>query len=254
MTRSSPRWTVSFARRPGQSRASSGSTAICSRSTTSRRRDSTSKCIDAVRTATRALGLPHREMVSGAGHDAIYLARVAPTSMIFVPCKDGLSHNEIEDARPEHLEAGANVLLHAMLARALDGRSHPMLPGRNMTDTLSTARSRARRQAGCRQSHPVSARRGRRLRPRQRAPRQVEGPLSARAQHGAGPRAARGHRHLRPRRRSAGRRRTPRLPGAIHPRRDLSRAPRRAGDRAQPFAERHPLRRHRESRCGRSFT
>jgi N-carbamoyl-L-amino-acid hydrolase len=81
------------------------------------------KCIDAVRTATRALGLPHREMVSGAGHDAIYLARVAPTSMIFVPCKDGLSHNEIEDARPEHLEAGANVLLHAMLARALDGRS-----------------------------------------------------------------------------------------------------------------------------------
>jgi N-carbamoyl-L-amino-acid hydrolase len=58
-------------------------------------------------------------MVSGAGHDAIYIARVAPTSMIFVPCKDGISHNEIEDARPEHLEAGANVLLHAILARAL---------------------------------------------------------------------------------------------------------------------------------------
>jgi N-carbamoyl-L-amino-acid hydrolase len=57
-------------------------------------------------------------MVSGAGHDAIYLARVAPTSMVFVPCKDGISHNEIEDARPEHLEAGANVLLHAVLARA----------------------------------------------------------------------------------------------------------------------------------------
>ena len=55
---------------------------------------------------------------SGAGHDAIYLARVAPTAMIFVPCKDGISHNEIEDARPEHLEAGANVLLHAVLARA----------------------------------------------------------------------------------------------------------------------------------------
>jgi len=46
------------------------------------------------------------------------ILRVAPTSMIFVPCKDGISHNEIEDARPEHLEAGANVLLHAMLARA----------------------------------------------------------------------------------------------------------------------------------------
>ena len=75
-------------------------------------------CIAAVRKAARALGYPHREMVSGAGHDAIYVARVAPTSMIFVPCRDGISHNEIEDARPEHLEAGANVLLHAMLARA----------------------------------------------------------------------------------------------------------------------------------------
>ncbi|MBF6616904.1 MAG: Zn-dependent hydrolase [Candidimonas sp.] len=53
--------------------------------------------------------------VSGAGHDAVYLARVAPTAMIFVPCKDGISHNEIEDARPEHLEAGCNLLLHAML-------------------------------------------------------------------------------------------------------------------------------------------
>src|SRR6266566_8710560 len=80
-----------------------------------------SNCVEAVRAATRGLGLPHREMVSGAGHDAIYIARVAPTSMIFVPCKDGISHNEIEDARPEHLEAGANVLLHAVLARA--GRS-----------------------------------------------------------------------------------------------------------------------------------
>jgi N-carbamoyl-L-amino-acid hydrolase len=76
------------------------------------------KCVDAVRAATRALGYPHREMVSGAGHDAIYIARVAPAAMIFVPCKDGISHNETEDARPEHLEAGANVLLHAMLARA----------------------------------------------------------------------------------------------------------------------------------------
>ena len=75
-------------------------------------------CIGAVRAATEALGYPHREMVSGAGHDAIYIARVAPTAMIFVPCRDGISHNETEDARPEHLEAGANVLLHAVLARA----------------------------------------------------------------------------------------------------------------------------------------
>ena len=66
----------------------------------------------------QALGLSHRDIVSGAGHDAVYVARTAPTAMIFVPCKDGISHNEIEDARPEHLEAGANVLLHAMLARA----------------------------------------------------------------------------------------------------------------------------------------
>jgi N-carbamoyl-L-amino-acid hydrolase len=79
-------------------------------------------CVDAVRKAARALGYPHREMVSGAGHDAIYVARVAPTAMIFVPCRDGISHNEIEDARPEHLEAGANVLLHAILARAGVGK------------------------------------------------------------------------------------------------------------------------------------
>jgi N-carbamoyl-L-amino-acid hydrolase len=58
------------------------------------------------------------DVVSGAGHDAIYAARVAPSGMIFVPCKDGISHNEIEDAQPAHLEAGCNVLLHAMLERA----------------------------------------------------------------------------------------------------------------------------------------
>ena len=75
-------------------------------------------CIESVRDAANALGLSHRDMPSGAGHDAIYVARVAPTAMIFVPCKDGISHNELEDARSEHLEAGANVLLHAVLARA----------------------------------------------------------------------------------------------------------------------------------------
>jgi N-carbamoyl-L-amino-acid hydrolase len=58
------------------------------------------------------------DIVSGAGHDAVYLARLAPTAMIFVPCEGGISHNEIENARPEDLEAGCNVLLHAMLARA----------------------------------------------------------------------------------------------------------------------------------------
>jgi len=75
-------------------------------------------CIDSVQRATEMLGYTNRRIVSGAAHDAVYLSRVAPTSMIFVPCKDGISHNEIEDAQAEHLEAGANVLLHAVLARA----------------------------------------------------------------------------------------------------------------------------------------
>ncbi|MFD2367697.1 Zn-dependent hydrolase [Pseudoduganella sp. GCM10020061] len=75
-------------------------------------------CVDAVRKATEKLGYSTMDVVSGAGHDAIYAARVAPAGMIFVPCKDGISHNEIEDAKPEHLEAGCNVLLHAMLERA----------------------------------------------------------------------------------------------------------------------------------------
>jgi N-carbamoyl-L-amino-acid hydrolase len=76
------------------------------------------ECVAAVRAGAEALGLSNREIVSGAGHDAVYVARVAPTAMIFVPCKDGVSHNEIEDARPEHLAAGCNVLLHAVLTRA----------------------------------------------------------------------------------------------------------------------------------------
>lgn len=75
-------------------------------------------CIGAVRAAAAALGLSHRDIVSGAGHDAVYVVGVAPAAMIFVPCKDGVSHNEIEDARPEHLAAGCDVLLHAMLAHA----------------------------------------------------------------------------------------------------------------------------------------
>ncbi|MEH6434749.1 Zn-dependent hydrolase [Massilia sp. DD77] len=75
-------------------------------------------CVNAVRAATEKLGYSTMDVVSGAGHDAIYAARVAPSGMIFVPCKDGISHNEIEDAQPDHLEAGCNVLLHAMLERA----------------------------------------------------------------------------------------------------------------------------------------
>ena len=75
-------------------------------------------CIDAVARAAKKLGYSHMPVVSGAGHDAVYMAKLAPTGMIFIPCKDGISHNEIEDAKPEHLAAGCNVLLHAMLERA----------------------------------------------------------------------------------------------------------------------------------------
>jgi beta-ureidopropionase / N-carbamoyl-L-amino-acid hydrolase len=74
--------------------------------------------VDSVRQSAQALGLTHRDIVSGAAHDAVYLARVAPTAMIFVPCEGGISHNEIENARREDLAAGCSVLLKAVLARA----------------------------------------------------------------------------------------------------------------------------------------
>ena len=75
-------------------------------------------CIAAVTEATQTLGYANQQMVSGAGHDACQICLVAPTSMIFVPCAGGLSHNEQESAEPEDLEAGCNVLLHAMLKLA----------------------------------------------------------------------------------------------------------------------------------------
>ncbi len=75
-------------------------------------------CVDAVQRAAERLGYSHMDAVSGAGHDAVYVARLAPAGMIFIPCKDGISHNEIEDAKPEHITAGGNVLLHAMLEAA----------------------------------------------------------------------------------------------------------------------------------------
>jgi len=75
-------------------------------------------CIAAVTRATDLLGYASRQMVSGAGHDACQVCLVAPTSMIFVPCAGGLSHNEQESATPGDLEAGCNVLLHAMLVLA----------------------------------------------------------------------------------------------------------------------------------------
>jgi N-carbamoyl-L-amino-acid hydrolase len=74
--------------------------------------------VASVRRAAQALGLSHRDIVSGAAHDAVYLSRVAPTAMVFVPCEGGISHNETESAAPADLAAGCNVLLHAVLARA----------------------------------------------------------------------------------------------------------------------------------------
>ncbi|NQD94629.1 Zn-dependent hydrolase [Pseudomonas sp. CrR25] len=82
-------------------------------------------CVEAVRRAAQGLGLSHMDIVSGAGHDAIFLAELGPAGMIFVPCEGGISHNEIENAAQDDLAAGCAVLLHAMLAASAalaDGR------------------------------------------------------------------------------------------------------------------------------------
>ena len=76
-------------------------------------------CVAAVRDAAGQSGLGWRDIVSGAGHDAVYIARIAPSAMIFIPCEGGISHNEIENATREDCAAGAQVLLQAMLERAI---------------------------------------------------------------------------------------------------------------------------------------
>ncbi|WP_372623637.1 Zn-dependent hydrolase [Falsiroseomonas sp.] len=75
-------------------------------------------CVALVQQAADRLGHPSRRIVSGAGHDAVYVARRVPAAMIFTPCKDGLSHNEAESIRPEEAEAGCQVLFEAVVARA----------------------------------------------------------------------------------------------------------------------------------------
>ena len=85
-------------------------------------------CIEAVRRAAELSGFSTRDMVSGAGHDAAYVARVAPAAMIFVPCRGGISHNEIEFTTKEQCASGAQVLLQAVLDydRTLaEGRAQP---------------------------------------------------------------------------------------------------------------------------------
>lgn len=76
------------------------------------------ECVAAVQQAVDGLGYPQQSIVSGAGHDAILLARYCPTAMVFIPCVGGLSHNEAEDVLPEDVSQGADVLLNAVLARA----------------------------------------------------------------------------------------------------------------------------------------
>ena len=75
-------------------------------------------CVAAVRGAAERLGHPHMDIVSGAGHDAVYMARAVPAAMVFVPCEDGISHAEIENATPADLAAGCDVLLQAVLEAA----------------------------------------------------------------------------------------------------------------------------------------
>lgn len=75
-------------------------------------------CVSAVRSAAERLGYSHRDLVSGAGHDACWINRVAPTAMVMCPCVDGLSHNEAEEISPEWATAGTNVLFHAVVETA----------------------------------------------------------------------------------------------------------------------------------------
>lgn len=78
----------------------------------------TPELVGRVRAAAEKLGYSHMDIVSGAGHDACWAAKVAPTTMIMCPCVDGLSHNEAEEISPDWAAAGADVLLHAVLETA----------------------------------------------------------------------------------------------------------------------------------------
>ena len=75
-------------------------------------------CVKAIRDAAERLGYSHRNLVSGAGHDACWINRKAPTAMVMCPCVDGLSHNEAEDITQEWARAGADVLFHAVVETA----------------------------------------------------------------------------------------------------------------------------------------
>ena len=75
-------------------------------------------CVSTIRRAAERLGYSHRDIISGAGHDACWINKVAPTAMVMCPCVDGLSHNEAEDISQDWAVAGSNVLFHAVLETA----------------------------------------------------------------------------------------------------------------------------------------
>jgi len=75
-------------------------------------------CIEAVRKSCQIMNAAAMDIVSGAGHDSVYLSRIAPVGMIFIPCKNGISHNEKESIQQEHAALGANVLLQSLLQLA----------------------------------------------------------------------------------------------------------------------------------------
>ena len=103
-------------------------------------------CVAAVERAAGALGLPGRRLPSGAGHDAGCMARICPTAMVFIPCRDGISHNEIESATPEHVTAGAEVLLRAIVEKAEE-------PDRYQPACEATSSVAVRSAPGCATSH-----------------------------------------------------------------------------------------------------
>ena len=75
-------------------------------------------CVTMIREAAERLGYAHRDIISGAGHDACWINRVAPTAMVMCPCVDGLSHNEAEEITKDWAKAGADVLFHAVMEKA----------------------------------------------------------------------------------------------------------------------------------------
>ena len=79
----------------------------------------TPELVDNVRSAAERLGYSHMNLISGAGHDACWAAKVAPATMVMCPCVGGLSHNEAEEISPEWATAGAEVLFHAVLETAV---------------------------------------------------------------------------------------------------------------------------------------